>query len=81
MKVRLGNTYMARLQHAATKDAKVTEGFMRVVGLLDPPAALMRPRMLFRILRHAGRSAGADGFRPAPNRSPDVVGTGSQPLA
>ncbi|MFI5845699.1 NAD(P)/FAD-dependent oxidoreductase [Catenuloplanes sp. NPDC051500] len=62
MKVRIGNAYMARLQYAATKDAKVTEGFMRVAGLLDPPSALMRPAMVARVLRHAIR-------RPRPGES------------
>jgi len=53
LKVKVGNAYMARLQYAATKDPKVTEGFMRVAGLVDPPEALMRPAMLARVLRHA----------------------------
>lgn len=60
--VRLGNAYIARLQYAATKDARVTDAFMRVAGLIDPPQALMRPRMLFRVLRQAVR-------RPAPGES------------
>ncbi|NVI88936.1 NAD(P)/FAD-dependent oxidoreductase [Actinomadura sp. BRA 177] len=55
MKVRMGNAYLARLQYAATRDAKVTEAFMRVAGLLDPPEALMRPRMAARVFRHAVR--------------------------
>ncbi|MFV2178821.1 FAD-dependent oxidoreductase [Actinomadura sp. LOL_016] len=62
LKVRAANAYMARLQYAATKDPKVTEGFMRVAGLMDPPTALMRPGMAARVLRHAIR-------RPAPGRS------------
>jgi hypothetical protein len=62
LKVRVGNAYMARLQYAATKDAKVTDGFMRVAGLIDPPQALMRPPMLLRVLRHAVR-------RPEPGQS------------
>ena len=57
-KVRLGNAYMARLQYAATKDARVTDSFMRVAGLMDPPEALMH-RPYCRVLRHAVR-------RPAP---------------
>ncbi|HEV2377070.1 MAG TPA: FAD-dependent monooxygenase [Streptosporangiaceae bacterium] len=55
LKVRAGNAYMARVQYAATKDPKVTEGLMRVAGLMDPPPALMRPEMLFRVFRHALR--------------------------
>ncbi|WP_326560813.1 FAD-dependent oxidoreductase [Micromonospora sp. NBC_01796] len=61
LKVRVGNAYMARLQYAATKDAKVTEGFMRVAGLLDPPEALMRPQMVGRVLRRSVR-------RPVPGK-------------
>jgi 2-polyprenyl-6-methoxyphenol hydroxylase-like FAD-dependent oxidoreductase len=62
LKVRIGNAYMARLQYAATKDPVITDGFMRVAGLIDPPQALMKPAMMFRVLRHAVR-------RPAPGES------------
>ncbi|MFI2652564.1 FAD-dependent oxidoreductase [Micromonospora fulviviridis] len=62
LKVRIGNAYMARLQYAASKDPEVTNGFMRVAGLIDPPEALMRPAMMYRVLRHAVR-------RPAPGPS------------
>jgi 2-polyprenyl-6-methoxyphenol hydroxylase-like FAD-dependent oxidoreductase len=62
LKVLVGNAYMARLQYAATKDAKITDGFMRVAGLMDPPQALMRPAMVWRVLRHSLR-------RPAPGPS------------
>lgn len=55
LKVLMGNAYMSRLQYAATKDAAVTDAFMRVAGLMDPPQALMRPAMLARVLRHAVR--------------------------
>ncbi|WP_204000935.1 FAD-dependent oxidoreductase [Micromonospora lutea] len=58
LKVRIGNAYMARLQYAATKDPEVTNGFMRVAGLMDPPQALMRPSMVRRVLRHAIRRPG-----------------------
>ena len=53
LKVRMGNTYMSRLQYAATKDAAITDAFMRVAGLMDPPTALMRPRLLNKILRNS----------------------------
>ena len=62
LKVRMGNAYMARLQYAATKDPAITDGFMRVAGLIDPPESLMRPGMLLRVLRHAVR-------RPEPGES------------
>ena len=50
LKVRLGNKYMARLHDAATRDARVTEAFFRVAGLIDPPQALMRPGLMRRVL-------------------------------
>jgi 2-polyprenyl-6-methoxyphenol hydroxylase-like FAD-dependent oxidoreductase len=62
LQVRVGNAYIARLQFAATRDASVTDAFMRVAGLMDPPQSLMRPRMVLRVLRHAFR-------RPAPAES------------
>jgi hypothetical protein len=77
-KVRIGNAYLARLQYAATKDATVTEGFLRVAGLLDPPQALMRPRMVLRVLRHAIRTPVPGAARPASRRVPDL-GPGPSP--
>ncbi|WP_020670872.1 FAD-dependent oxidoreductase [Amycolatopsis nigrescens] len=65
LKVRAGNAYLARLQYAATKDASVTAGFMRVAGLMDPPTALMRPAMMARVFRHAVRRPAPDRSRPA----------------
>ncbi len=53
LKVRLGNAYMARLHTAAAHDARLTEAFFRVAGLVDSPNALMRPRMIMRVLRGA----------------------------
>ncbi|MFF9347153.1 FAD-dependent oxidoreductase [Streptomyces sp. NPDC014734] len=50
-KVRMGGAYMARLQAAAVHDGEVTGTFMRVAGLVEPPQALMSPRMMFRVLR------------------------------
>lgn len=50
-KTKIGNAYMARLQHAATQDGQLTRTFMRVAGLVDPPQALMRPGMVLRTLR------------------------------
>jgi 2-polyprenyl-6-methoxyphenol hydroxylase-like FAD-dependent oxidoreductase len=74
LKVLVGNAYMARLQYAATKDPRVTEGFMRVAGLIDHPQTLMRPAMMLRVLRHAIRrpSAGESWLAQA-----DAATTGS----
>ncbi|WP_344954851.1 FAD-dependent oxidoreductase [Actinomadura miaoliensis] len=77
LKVRAGNAYMARLQYAATKDPKVTEGFLRVAGLLDPPEALMKPPMMLRVLRHAVRKPPPGQARRAPAApGPRPVGDG-----
>ncbi|MEU8798621.1 FAD-dependent monooxygenase [Spirillospora sp. NPDC048819] len=53
--VKVMNAYVDRVQAAASRDADVAEQFFRVVGLLDPPAALMRPSILVRALAPVGR--------------------------
>lgn len=58
LKTRLGNAYIARLHAAATRDAGVTEAFFRVAGLIDPPTALMRPRLVRRVLRGSRAATG-----------------------
>jgi 2-polyprenyl-6-methoxyphenol hydroxylase-like FAD-dependent oxidoreductase len=58
--VRLSNKYAERLQAAAVTDLAVAEQFTRVLALVDPPSALLRPRMLLRAarpLRHQQRAA------------------------
>lgn len=52
-KVRIGNAYISRLHAAATNDPFVTGAFFRVAGLVDPPQALMRPRVIAHVLRNA----------------------------
>jgi 2-polyprenyl-6-methoxyphenol hydroxylase-like FAD-dependent oxidoreductase len=49
--LRLSNAYVERLQTVAETDIAVAEQFVRVVGLLDPPATLVHPRMLLRAAR------------------------------
>ena len=71
LKVRLGNAYMAKVQAAATLDPVVLTGFMRVTGLIDLPQALMRPEMMFRVLRQAKQA----------NRRPDNGRLGVTPPA
>jgi 2-polyprenyl-6-methoxyphenol hydroxylase-like FAD-dependent oxidoreductase len=74
MMVRVMNSYMARLQAAATLDGVVTRTFMRVAGLVEPPTALMRPGMMFRVFRgrKGAPSAAAPVARPStgPDRAP-----------
>ncbi|MDT5017994.1 MAG: hypothetical protein QOD39_4154, partial [Mycobacterium sp.] len=54
--MRLSNKYAERLQAVAATDIDVAEQFMRVVGLLDPPANLLRPKMLMRAALHRQRT-------------------------
>ncbi|MCX0241719.1 FAD-dependent oxidoreductase [Streptomyces drozdowiczii] len=58
--VRLVNAYMPRLRAAAVHDEAVTEAFLRVAGLVDPPPAVMRPSVLRRVLLPRGRRGSAD---------------------
>ncbi|GAA2597117.1 FAD-binding monooxygenase [Actinomadura fulvescens] len=55
MQIRLGNAYMRRLQEAALRDAMITKAFFRVIGLVDPPQAIMRPAIVLRVLRSLAR--------------------------
>ncbi|MEV6829599.1 FAD-dependent oxidoreductase [Amycolatopsis sp. NPDC051102] len=73
-KVKIANAYMARLQYAATKDPKVTEAFMRVAGLIDPPEALFKPGTVRRVLRHAFRTPA-----PGPSWLDTAPPTGARP--
>jgi hypothetical protein len=68
--VRAANCYLSRVLSAAVDDSTVGNAFVRVSGLVDPPIALLRPRVVLRVLRH----------RPSPGAAapaPDLLG---QPL-
>lgn len=52
---RIADAYMARVLAAAARDAAVATGFLRVTGLIDPPSALFRPRIMLPVIgpRHS----------------------------
>ncbi|OZM71912.1 FAD-binding monooxygenase [Amycolatopsis antarctica] len=65
LKVRIGNAYVSRLHAAARSDARFATAFFRVAGLVDPPQALMRPRLMLDVLRGSRRRVPVVPARPA----------------
>ena len=60
---RLINKYLARYRAAASVDARLGTTFLRVGNLLDPPARLLSPGHVIRVLRSAKKAvkgAGSD---------------------
>jgi 2-polyprenyl-6-methoxyphenol hydroxylase-like FAD-dependent oxidoreductase len=55
-KTRMANAYIPRLHAAAAQDAGLAAEFLRVAGLVEPPAALFRPGVVGRVLRHCLRN-------------------------
>ncbi len=49
--IRVINAYMARLHRAAYNDPVIARAFNEVAGLLAPPQSLMRPGIMWRVLR------------------------------
>jgi 2-polyprenyl-6-methoxyphenol hydroxylase-like FAD-dependent oxidoreductase len=60
LQMRMLNGYLARLLAGAATDPQLGRAFLRVAGLVDPPHALMAPRVVARVLR-AGRPRSAAG--------------------
>ncbi len=69
--VRIVNAYMGRLFRVAPNDPVVSRAFQRVVHMLDQPASLFAPRVLWRVLAGRGGGAAAD-----PRASLSVAGHG-----
>lgn len=65
----MANAYVERLQAAAEHDPELSKAFIRVAGLIDPPQALMRPRLMLRVLR-ASRAARRPGPATTAPRRP-----------
>jgi 2-polyprenyl-6-methoxyphenol hydroxylase-like FAD-dependent oxidoreductase len=47
------NRYVTLAHRATHTDPVVYDAFLKVMNLMQPPASLMRPRMVWRVLRHA----------------------------
>jgi 2-polyprenyl-6-methoxyphenol hydroxylase-like FAD-dependent oxidoreductase len=51
LSMRITNAYMDRVLTAAEADPLVAEQFLRVSGMVDSPARLLRPSLMFRVAR------------------------------
>lgn len=51
LSMRITNAYIDRVLTAAETDLLVAEQFFRVSGMLDPPVRLLRPSLMFRVVR------------------------------
>lgn len=69
-RAKVAGAYMARLQEAAAETPALARAFVRVTGLVDPPKALLRPTVAFRVLRPRRRSAPASSSRSSPASYP-----------
>ncbi len=66
--VRLANAYAERVREASEEDAEVSAALARVLGLLEPPSHLMRPRIVRRVL--GGHRDGSPLWPGKPLRTP-----------
>jgi 2-polyprenyl-6-methoxyphenol hydroxylase-like FAD-dependent oxidoreductase len=74
--VRLMGAYMDRLIAAAEHDGEVAAAFAGVIGLLDRPHTLLRPRLALRVLAAGARRRGRRPVAPSvPSGLPSRVPT------
>ncbi|UYM04830.1 FAD-dependent oxidoreductase [Solicola gregarius] len=57
---RLINRYVARFQRAAHSDQGLAVAFLRVMNLMEPPASLLRPRYLVKVIARTPASGRAE---------------------
>jgi 2-polyprenyl-6-methoxyphenol hydroxylase-like FAD-dependent oxidoreductase len=69
--IRLSNWYTERVLAAAESDPVVTEGFFRVMNLLDSPARLLRPNVAYRVATRQRRAR--PGTRPSTTQAPEAA--------
>ncbi|MCV7031156.1 FAD-dependent oxidoreductase [Mycobacterium sherrisii] len=55
---RIVNAYLDRVLTAAQTDAVVAERFLSVIGLTEPPTNLLRPEVIFRIIKPVRQGCG-----------------------
>ena len=58
------NRYIAMVHRATLVDVEVCRAFLKVMNLIEPPASLMAPQILLRVLR-ANRLLKQQAARPA----------------
>lgn len=71
LSMRISNAYLDKVIIAAETDPDVAQQFLRVIGMIDSPVNLLRPRFLTRVAQCNRRSAQVGRRRP-----PVMAGSG-----
>jgi len=69
LKVRFINWYIGKLHMAARHDSKLAAAFLNVANLEEPPARLLHPSIVMRVIRGLGRRSNSSGAAPAGARA------------